>query len=248
MNGLLRCCGRPVVGEELRPRQETRACSPASPAGGALWVPSGVWVGDAPRGGPLSARTAADSATPRTELLVDAAAAPLTARSEAPLPTSADKASERLRLQEAVAEFVRDAGRGRTCSVLLLDAFGSVLQPRRRARYELSAAGSFVVERETVDLRWERFGVWPLSAVLGAYSSESSALVSGAAEDLERHLSGDELSRAALVEFAGGRRSPLLMVEESVEHRDRLVAGLKVLRLCRPGVVAGAPSSPLQCS
>merc|ERR1712113_829017 len=68
-----------------------------------------------------------------------------------------------------------------------------------------------------------------------------------------------ELNRAAVLEFGSGVRTPLLLVEESAEVRERFISAMQILRLYRGAAerlesakqrserglhVADSPSSP----
>jgi len=182
-----------------------------------------------------------------------AGSAPLSSRRG---PT--ERAEEKTRLKGLVQQFTREAAAGRACSVVVLDNCAAGKQQRpcatpREARYELrDEAGRLVVELRDCNAAsgWIPLGAWPLAVVLGAHRAEDSLLAQsalywhrgrgdcadaeGGAGSIDAELSHEVLSRSAVLEFGGGAcalRAPLLLVEASVDHRERLVAGLQVLRL-----------------
>lgn len=225
---LLGCCGRPVIGEEVtafRGRQ-----IPVAPAfeRGPLSVRSSGFEGAdwTPRA--VSGHGALD-----LDLMMDT---PMTARLSAipsRQPDPGAKAIERSRIFNLVSGFAREATLGRRCSLLELDNFGRSVGACREARYELQNKAETLVLYTKASDGWRHFGSWPLRATLGAHRAEDSALVQNARHDLSNHFSEEELGRAAVLELrgSGSSRAPQLLVEASVEHRDRLVVALRVLRL-----------------
>jgi len=227
--GLLDCCARPTVGEEI-----------TAPRGHVpLMRPTAV---------PMSARGGYESAgwTPRAalgsgmevpqDLFIDALAA--TPRRPATPPNtsrqSSNKATEQARLYDLVTEFAREATAGYSCTILELDAFGREASAPRRAHYSLRGEGDQLVLQAEDPAGGKQLGAWPLRATLGAYRAEESALVRNSWRELTGHFSEEELACAAVLELRGGTSSvgmPLLLIEASPERRDRLVVGLRVLRL-----------------
>lgn len=154
----------------------------------------------------------------------------------------ASKARERSRLRALVAEFVQEAACGRRCSVVVLGDGGAGCGPKLDAWYELrDKAERFVLRGRRKEKQPQQapelIGSWVLDAVLGAYKAEESALVHGARQELTGLLSDCELQRSAVLELGRGpcaACAPLLLVEDSVEHRDRFVLGMQIiLRLFR---------------
>lgn len=216
----------------------------ASARGGcdrADWMPRAA-LGSGPCLGKAS--RVPHSSEPPQELLVDPPNSSRRAVTPPPTPDGRARAKERARLGRLVTQFMQEAGFGRTCSVIALDDTLSLAGVKRDARYKLSdGADSLVlqVKAEGNDAaggspEWEPMGVWPLRTVLGAHRAEESALVQSCLPELSSLLSKGELGLSAVLEFGGGAcagRSPLLLVEESPEHRERFVSGLQILRLYR---------------
>jgi len=179
--------------------------------------------------------------SPAPALLVDAPSVPMGARRPTTPPAARDpaaKAMERARLRKLVNEFTQEAALGRPCTIVFLEfANAAVGLTRRGARYEL------LDEVERLVLRgragganddWEPIGSWPLEAVLGVHRAEDSALVQSHQREVGCVAHREELARSAVLEFGGGActaRRPVLLIEESVEHCERLVKGLQILRL-----------------
>merc|ERR1719433_891425 len=72
--------------------------------------------------------------------------------------------------------------------------------------------------------------------MLGVHRAEDSALVQSSKRELSRLLSEDELCRSAVLELGGSgcaAYGPVLVVEESLELRNRFVSALQILRLYR---------------
>jgi len=171
----------------------------------------------------------------------------------------AAKATERTRLRHLVQEFMQEAANGRSCVVVALDSrliersntdIGSL---RREARYILSEEvekftlfGRTLLQRkvdehvaneqapDSSEDQWEPLGQWPFEAVLGTHRAEESALVRSHEHDLTRIVTREEMGRAAVLEFGGGAFAgcvPLLLIEESSDHREKFVSGMQILRL-----------------
>lgn len=202
----------------------------------ADWISSSAFCRGQPRA----------QSSPPPALLVDP---PRSSRRSEPSSTSlldnAVRARERTRLQRLVSDFIHDASSGRSCSVVLLGEDQTLPGSRLEAMYRLShEADSIVLQTKpklqkdaVVDLpKTEIIGKWPLRTVLGAHRAEDSALVKSLEKSLRPLVSKDEIGMSAVLDFGGGActaRSPLLLVEDSIEHRDRLVCGLEILRLYR---------------
>jgi len=195
----------------------------------------------APRAAMASGHHASSSLAPPQELLIvdePEASFGRTSSPPADIGDPAAKASERSRLRRLVSEFVQEAACGRPCSVIALDDASSSVGVRRDARYGLcDEVERLVLHRKAdTDGAWECLGAWPLQAVLGAHRAEESALVRSFSQELSCQLTGEELRRSAILDFGGAcavRSQPLLLIEESPEHRDRLVSGVQILRLYR---------------
>lgn len=198
----------------------------------ADWTPRAAaasgFVGDA------SSRTAL---SPPQELFVDPQPLTRCSTAAASAQDSASKANERSRLRKLVSDFVQEASRGRPCSVVALnDASGGSVGSRQDAHYEISEEVQVLIIRRKADAGdggGQPIGSWPLRAVLGAHKAGDSALVQSARHDIDAMVSHEELSRSAVLEFGSGARTPLLLVEESTEYRDRFVSGMQILRLYR---------------
>jgi len=198
--------------------------------------------------------------SPPRELLVDCdtpriwrgnAAGNSSSRGPGALRDPAEKARERARLQALVGEFTREASQGRPCAIVSLGNIHDAAAggaAKREAFYllsgevewlELRCRGSQDAGKTDAAGTGELLCSWPLHAVLGAHRAEESALVQRAKDELGRILTKDELSRAAVLEFGHGAYAssePLLLVEDSTEHRDRLVSSVQILRLYRGAV------------
>jgi len=217
----------------------------ASARGGderADWTPRAALASGHP---PMGASPRTMLATPPPSLLVDIPSGRRPATPPARDPAA--KAVERARLRKLVNDFSQEASAGRPCFIIVLD--GNVVGsfgPRREARYILSTEvdrlsldwkTQVCSENNTevdADAEWEPIGMWPLEAVLGTHRAEESALVQSRQRELSRLVSREELSRAAVLEFSGGglaARKPLLLIEETPEHRERFVSGMQILRL-----------------
>eukprot|EP00927_Polykrikos_kofoidii_P078074 TRINITY_DN74951_c0_g1_i1.p1 TRINITY_DN74951_c0_g1~~TRINITY_DN74951_c0_g1_i1.p1 ORF type:complete len:412 (-),score=38.46 TRINITY_DN74951_c0_g1_i1:55-1290(-) len=213
--------------------------------GGTLDMPSSIgssqFTGLSRDGG--ARRLTPRATTPPPELLVDG---PMTSRSHpnlrAPAVDVSEKAQERARLRKLVDEFMREAANGRSCSVVPLqgDGFGCSGGPglRRPGHYELDQEGGrLVLHRRTADASeeavWEVASSCPLADMLGAQAAVDSALVQSYRRDLETQVTDDELLNAALLDFGGSGtlRGLVLVIEDSILHRDRLVSGVQILRL-----------------
>lgn len=255
VNELLGCCSpcHPALGQEL---YSTKG-NPAYQAGGEghpLWGASPSHMPWPPselsaRSGPDCADWAPPSSAPQMavlpqDLLVEPLESSRASSSRARVPDPSEKARERARLRDLVSEFVSEASRGRPCSIVALGGDGGSRAVRRDARYELRlAADSLVLHGRAPEgagcgdgdgPRWEQIGCWSLRAVRGAHRAEDSELVRNSLGDLRPLLSNRELSMSAVLEFGGGAcaaRAPLLFVENSVEHRERFVSGMQILRL-----------------
>lgn len=183
---------------------------------------------------------------PPPELLVDpldVAQLPRSARSRA---DPADKAMERQRLRLVVSEFVRDCSspNGRRCAALPLPPCESNDDApcfRRVACYQLCDSASRLVLRGRAahandqDVsEWELMGSWPLDSLLGAYRAEESALVHSRMRSLADVVTAAEFGTAAVLEFGPSGSCtfnvPVLIIEQSVEERDRLTAALRILK------------------
>lgn len=183
---------------------------------------------------------------PPPALLVDA---PLKGKRSVTPPSVRDpaaKALERSRLRQLVNEFTQEACSGRSCTVVMLDSDLRNGGVRREARYSLNVeVNRFVLHGRAPRLRDpeviqdesefdEPLGQWPMEAVLGVHRAEDSALVQSLMRDLSRLVSQEELPCAAVLEFGGGafaNCTPLLLIEESVDHCERFVSGMQILRL-----------------
>jgi hypothetical protein len=192
---------------------------------------------------------------PPPSLLVDM---PSGRSATAPLARDpAAKATERTRLRQLVQEFMQEAATGRPCIVVSLDSRqfersnGDIGNLRREARYNLSEEverftllGRASQQRKVDEIpndpvsdtneEWETLGEWPFEAVLGTHRAEESALVRSHQHDLNRIVTREEMGRAAVLEFGGGAFAgcvPLLVIEESPDHREKFVSGMQILRL-----------------
>lgn len=240
---LLGCCSQPVVGEEVTalPHRGLRGQMPVAglvpfergPLSARCGYESAAWT---PRAAVVSGYGGASLLEPPRELLVDAPVTwpPLTPSRHRELVSQED---ERTRLFRVVSHFVREATLGRKCSVLVLDNYGFSVGSPVEAQYKLQDEMQRLAlhGKAASHLDWQLLGSWPLRATLGAHRAEESALVQNARAEGLLHFSEEELRRGAVLELRGGTsvalHSPMLLVEASPEHRDRLVAGLRVLRL-----------------
>lgn len=150
-------------------------------------------------------------------------------------------------MRKVVSELVREAACGRPAIVVALDSENAMagvgVGTRLLARYQLCDELRRLVLHGRVNEKdgWEVIGSWPLHALVGVHRAEESALVRSARHEMDGLLSIQELERSAVFEFgagdsatvAGANRTPLLLVEESQEHRERLVSGMQVLRIYR---------------
>lgn len=259
--GLLGCCSscHTVFGDELTgksfgsrerhfPFTGSRGlplpAAVASARGGderADWTPRAALASGHP---PMGASPRTMLATPPPSLLVDHT--PGRRSTTPPARDPAAKAVERARLRKLVNDFSKEAAAGRPCLIIVMDgnmvgSFG----PRREARYILSEEVDRLsldwkiqvggdADEVAIDTEWQPIGMWPLEAILGTHRAEESALVQSCQRELSRLVSREELSRAAILEFSGGgsaARKPLLLIEETPEHRERFVSGMQILRL-----------------
>lgn len=243
----------------------------ASARGGderADWTPRAALAS-----GPAGASPRTMMSTPPRSLLVDT---PTTTRRSTTPPLTRDpaaKAQERARLRQLVNQFTTEAASGRPCTVIVLDTDttnGNGVM-RKDARYTLgdevdrfmllSRARPQSRDPEVVnnaEPEWETLGQWPLEAVLGTHRAEESALVASRQRELNELVSKEELGRAAVIEFGGGAFAgcvPLLLIEETRDHCERLVSSMQILRLykgaahrlesARNGGSRGSPGNPM---
>eukprot|EP00401_Gymnodinium_catenatum_P065165 CAMPEP_0117525274 /NCGR_PEP_ID=MMETSP0784-20121206/35684_1 /TAXON_ID=39447 /ORGANISM="" /LENGTH=359 /DNA_ID=CAMNT_0005321463 /DNA_START=82 /DNA_END=1158 /DNA_ORIENTATION=- len=244
--GLLGCCSpcHTVFGEELCSRSGESGARPIPWLdNGSSLVPAAVasirgsingadWT-------PKAAAGAASRASPPQELLVDCAhlsGVPAAVGSSSKPGGGAApevKELERARLRRLVDGFRREAAEGgRLCQAIPLSTDpGERPGLRRAARYELGqSATQLVVHGEaSEDSEWEVLNSSTLQAMLGVHRVEQSALMQKQRPELVDQISEEELERSAVLEFAAG--VPLLIIEESVEHRERLVVGVQILQL-----------------
>lgn len=181
---------------------------------------------------------AAGGREPPKEYLIDT---PPAHRKSAPQKFVPSQAEERIRLRRLVNEFVMEAARGRSCWVVPfeLKEGGATPGTRQEARYDLlDEAERWVLScRAAADASgWQTLGAWPLVNLLGAHRAEESALVGKLQKSLEQQVAKEELSRSAIIEFSSSNvagKAPILVVEDTVESRERLVSALSILRLYR---------------
>lgn len=166
---------------------------------------------------------------PPKEYLIDT---PPAHRKSPPQKFVPSQAEERIRLRRLVNEFVMEAARGRSCWVVPfeLKEGGATPGTRQEARYDL-------LDEAAADASgWQTLGAWPLVNLLGAHRAEESALVGKLQKSLEQQVAKEELSRSAIIEFSSSNvaaKAPILVVEDTVESRERLVSALSILRLYR---------------
>ena len=148
------------------------------------------------------------------------------ARSDADL-TREEKEREKLRLQELVKKFTKDAVKGVACQKIELED-----GLKRNATYALDRGlQTFSLEEsETGEHR-----KWPIANIVDVYRSEESELVRSRKETSLTGLSREDLSRCVLLEYDNGRvgdpREYILLLEGSVRQKERFFTCMKVLRL-----------------
>lgn len=252
MQGLLGCCSarwNTAFHEELllKSNSEAQAPRPPLPPLGSLDLSSLGWD-SAREGYDRADRAPRAAANVPPELLVDqppTSRGGTTARGATSALDPAARAAERSRLKELVNEFVREASLagGCPCELVVLDssAAGDTAAPglRRLAWYGLqSDAEQLRIHSKAPggngqdgSAEYELVGSWSLRSVVGCHRAEDSALCLRLAAELDAAgVAKEALATAAVLEFGGSAGPPLLLIEESSSRRERLVAGLQVLR------------------
>jgi len=256
--GLLGCCTRSVnsiVSEEQLPRRgHHQRQSQSSYATAAT---------DEAKHGAVAADGAAESRVtmePAPELLLDSSSGllgSLSGRPRTPPRTNDPRENvmaKRAELRQMLTEFTEEASKnGRPCVIVDLKTHGSPEEcrwMRQLARYSLrDAAARFVLSEDTQDKLGgdgKAIGSWMLSSVLGVHRAEESALVQTRKPRLTHVVSDEELQRSAVIDFGGracASRSPLLLIEESVDHRERFVSGMSILNMYNRGAARKAEAS-----
>lgn len=223
-------CEQAVIDEPLAPSRPIPEGTPNMFSGtgcGADWTPRAAWApGKKPSPSPKS-----DAKSLPNEFLINTPMYSQRPKEPSPTLDPAAKALEHSRLRMLVSEFIEEATHGRECSIIILKDVSTKTSAKLDAKYELrDKAERLVVHcKDKEKNTWELIGSWILNAVLGAYRAEESALVHGAKRELTNFLSDEELRRSAVLEFGRGPCAPLLLVEDSVEHRDRFVSGMQII-------------------